>query len=206
MQHPAAPRRLIEKLIREIRRAEAQAIEHVPREARRLGADAAPIAALRAVAAHAAALRPRFEHLLGAYELGPRRGVLAATFVTIRDLMGDRASIDRPYRAVLVDLRHGVDVVRACRDAARRQELFGLIRWCDDWLAGRRRLVAGAEAQLAWFADLPALPPAGAPAAGADDYDDFALDDDLARRRAARRRERGGTTIAPLPDRHDQDA
>ena len=58
----------------------------------------------------------------------------------------------------LLDLRHGIDVVRVLREVARLDELFGLIRWCDDWLPARRALVARVEAQLAWFAGQPPLP------------------------------------------------
>ena len=42
-------------------------------------------------------------------------------------------------------------------DLARRDMLFGLIRWSDDWLGARRTLVARAEAQLAWFAEQEAI-------------------------------------------------
>jgi len=30
--------------------------------------------------------------------------------------------------------------------------VFGVIRWCDDWLTVRRRLITSVEAQLDWFA------------------------------------------------------
>jgi hypothetical protein len=41
------------------------------------------------------------------------------------------------------------------REVARLEELFALIRWCDDWLNARRTLVSRVEAQLAWFAEQP---------------------------------------------------
>jgi hypothetical protein len=47
--------------------------------------------------------------------------------------------------------------------------LFGLIRWCDDWLGARRTLVARVEAQLSWFADQTLLAPI---AATREDLDD----------------------------------
>ena len=65
---------------------------------------------------------------------------------------------ERAYRAALLDLRHGLDVVRVLREVARLEELFALIRWCDDWLAARRTLVARVEAQLGWFAEQAFLP------------------------------------------------
>jgi hypothetical protein len=75
---------------------------------------------------------------------------------------------ERAYRGALLDLRHGVDVVRVLRDVARLEELFALIRWCDDWLAARRTLVARVEAQLAWFAEQPSLPPTPEPGEHSD--------------------------------------
>ncbi|MDX2089965.1 MAG: hypothetical protein SFX73_19065 [Kofleriaceae bacterium] len=55
---------------------------------------------------------------------------------------------------MLLELRHGIEVVKLLRESSRRDELFGVIRWCDDWLAARRTLVARAEAQLTWFAEV----------------------------------------------------
>ena len=59
-------------------------------------------------------------------------------------------------------------VMRVLRDVARLEELFALIRWCDDWLAARRTLVARVEAQLAWFAEQPSLPPTPEPGEHSD--------------------------------------
>ncbi|HSN25392.1 MAG TPA: hypothetical protein VLT45_03880 [Kofleriaceae bacterium] len=79
----------------------------------------------------------------------------------MRQLVTDRIQDpERAYRGALLDLRHGLDVVRVLRDVARLEELFALIRWCDDYLAARRTLVARVEAQLAWFAEQPSLPSA----------------------------------------------
>jgi len=144
-------RRLLDKLIREIGRSEVQAIEHASREHRRVG-DVPPVDALREVATHASAMRPRFIALLSAHEVHSRRG-LGATLATLRDLLFDR-SIDpeRAFRTALLDLRHGIEVVKLMREVTRRGELFGVIRWCDDWLEARRTLVARVEAQLSWFA------------------------------------------------------
>jgi len=152
-------RRLLDKLLRELVRSEAQAIEHAPREARRIG-DTPPVAALRDVAAHAIEMRPRFDQLLDGHGLVNAKSGVAATLSTLRHLVTDRMQDpERAYRGVLLDLRHAVDVVRVLRDVARLEELFALIRWCDDWLAARRTLVARVEAQLAWFAEQPSLPP-----------------------------------------------
>lgn len=145
-------RRLLDKLIREIGRSELQAIEHASREHKRTG-DVPPIAALRDVAIHATSMRSRFVTLLAGHDVHSRRG-LGATLATLRDLIFDR-SIDpeRAFQTALLDLRHGIEVVKLLREVTRRAELFGVIRWCDDWLGARRTLVARVEAQLSWFAD-----------------------------------------------------
>jgi hypothetical protein len=156
-------RRLLDKLLRELVRSEAHAVDHVPREQRRIG-HAPPVAALRDVAAHALDMRPRFEQLLDGHELVSAKSGIAATLSSLRALVTDRMQDpERAYRGALLDLRHGLDVVRVLRDVARLEELFALIRWCDDWLVARRTLVARVEAQLAWFAEQPSLPPTPEP-------------------------------------------
>jgi hypothetical protein len=160
MQGPQTERRrLLEKLLRELVRSEEQAIEHAPREARRLG-ETPPVHALRDVAVHAHAMRPRFVQVLEGHSLAAGRGGITATLSTLRHLVTDRIhDAERAYRAALLDLRHGLDVVRVMREVARLEELFALIRWCDDWLAARRTLVARVEAQLNWFAEQVLLTP-----------------------------------------------
>jgi hypothetical protein len=162
-------RRLLDKLLRELVRSEAQAIEAAPRESRRIG-DAPPVVALRDVAVHAVDMRPRFHQLLDGHNLTSAKQGIAATLASLRQLVTDRMQDpERAYRGALLDLRHGLDVVRVLRDVARLEELFALIRWCDDWLAARRTLVARVEAQLAWFAEQPSLPPTPEPGEHSDD-------------------------------------
>jgi hypothetical protein len=162
--HEPAPRpssdrrRLLDKLLRELQRSEAQALEHPSREGRRLG-ETPPVDALRDVAMHALAMRPRLQLALEGHGLTAGRGGIGATLSTLRQLVTDRIhDAERAYRAALLDLRHGLDVVRVLREVARLEELFGLIRWCDDWLPARRTLIARVEAHLAWFADQPNTP------------------------------------------------
>ncbi|MGE5185481.1 MAG: hypothetical protein ACM31C_25630 [Acidobacteriota bacterium] len=146
-------RRLLDKLLRELLRSETQAIEHAPREARRLG-EVTPVVALHDVANHAKAMRPRLLHVLDGHALAQHASGLVSSYHTIRQLVVDHIyDAERSYRGALLDLRHGIDVVRVLREAARLEELFALIRWCDDWLTERRRLVASVEAQLGWFAE-----------------------------------------------------
>jgi hypothetical protein len=146
-------RRLLEKLIREITRAEAQALDHPVREAKRVG-EVAPVHALREVALHAAIMRPRFEEVITGHGISRHRSGLGASLATLRHLVVDRViDAERSFRTSLLDLRHGIDVVKLLREVARREELFGVIRWCDTWLGARRTLVARVEAQLAWYAE-----------------------------------------------------
>jgi hypothetical protein len=74
---------------------------------------------------------------------------MVSTLRMIADRVHDA---ERSFRAALLDLRHGLDVASMLRGVARHDGLFGVIRWCDDWLRARRTLVARVEAQLAWFA------------------------------------------------------
>jgi hypothetical protein len=166
-------RRLIQKLIRETVRSEAQAMEHPAREEKRIG-PMPPIEALRAIADHAAEMQQRFARVVEGHELQAQssRGGIGATFASLRHLVLDRVvDPERAYRTALLDLRHGIEVVKLLREIARREMLFGVIRWSDDWLGARRTLVARVEAQLAWFAEQEAI--AIALASTEDLEDDF---------------------------------
>lgn len=160
-------RRLLDKLVRELVRCETQAQELAPREARRIG-ESPPVAVLREIGAHSLQMRPRLVHVLEGHDLVPAHQRLSATFTTLRQLVVDHIyDAERSYRGALLDLRHALDVVRVLREVARLEELFALIRWCDDWLVARRTLVARVEAQLGWFAEQH-VPEPQAPEASSD--------------------------------------
>ncbi|MDQ3338295.1 MAG: hypothetical protein M4D80_24275 [Myxococcota bacterium] len=134
-----------------------QVAEHVTREEQRLGA-VAPVLALREVASHATAMRVRFDAIVAGYDLQTCRSGIGPTLSSLRGLVTDRVvDPERAYRSCLLDLRHGIDVVKLAREVARNEELFGVIRWCDDWLRARRTLVARVEAQLVWFMEEAAV-------------------------------------------------
>jgi len=161
--HGPESRRLLEKLIREILRAELQALDHPAREAKRTGATP-PVLALQEVATHAAAMRTRLLEVLHSNELPVHKGTHGATLATLRHLIIHRViDAERSYLSVLIDLRHGLDLVKLMREVSRRVEMFGVIRWCDDWLTARRTLVARVEAQLAWFTEAQAVASGRAP-------------------------------------------
>ena len=106
-------------------------------------------------------MRPRFHQMLDGHNLTSAKQGVAATLAALRQLVTERIQEpERAYRGALLELRHGLDVVRVLRDVARLEELFALIRWCDDYLGARRTLVARVEAQLAWFAEQPTQPAA----------------------------------------------
>jgi hypothetical protein len=146
------------KLCRELAQSEESARLHPMREARRLG-NVAPAAALRAIADHAAQLRPRFESLMERDRLtGLRLGrSVGKLFSALRYAFFDRViDTERSFRGTLLGLRHGVDTARLLREVARRAGDVYLVALCDTLLAGRLPLIAKAEATLGWFADQPA--------------------------------------------------
>ena len=147
-------KRLLDRLVREICRSEMQAVEHASRVEKLIGLVAPPVKVLREVGKHAATMRARFDVVVEGHDMQPTRGGLGATLSTLRGIVTDRiVDPERAYRTCLLDLRHGIDVVKLAREVARNEELFGIIRWCDDWLTARRTLVARVEAQLVWFVE-----------------------------------------------------
>lgn len=154
-------RRLLDRLIREIHRGEVQAIEHAARMEKEIGA-VAPVLALREISTNAAIMRERFDNIVRGYDLQTGR-TIGTTLSSLRGLVTDRiVDPERAYRTCLLNLRHGIDVVKLTREVARSEELFGIIRWCDDYRGARRTLVARVEAQLVWFveeAGIALLPP-----------------------------------------------
>jgi hypothetical protein len=110
-------------------------------------------------------MQPRFAAILAGHELHAARGGFAAALATLRDLVVDGViDAERAYRIAVFDLRRGVDLVKLLREVARGEALFGVIRWCDDWLGARRMLVSHAERAAAWFSAPEAPPIGGEPA------------------------------------------
>jgi hypothetical protein len=149
--------RLRRKLSRELAQSEHDAMIHPLREARRLG-NIPPAAALRAIAAHAAHLRPRLDALLLRHQpFGIRVGRwVARVFSGLRHFFVDRLlSAERSYRGTLLGLAHGLDTARLLREVAHRGEELRLFRFCDDLIAQREPLIREAERTLSWFAVHP---------------------------------------------------
>ncbi len=148
---------LARKLCRELAQSEQDAMLHTTREASRLGKNL-PAAALRAIAAHAAHLRPRLDALLLPKQpLGIHLGRLVGrTFSAVRHYFVDRLlSAERSYRATLLGLMHGLDTARLLREVSRQSDEIRLFRFCDDLIAQREPLIREAERALSWFAIHP---------------------------------------------------
>lgn len=128
------------------------------REARRLG-DTPPGDALRAISAHAQAMRPRLDALLErrATRRGVRIGALVGELFSLaRTLFADRMiDTERSYRGTLLGCDHGTDIVRMLSAIAERDGDQRLALFCKEWLAGRLALLSRARSELAWFAQEP---------------------------------------------------
>jgi len=157
----AERKRLVPSLVVELFQTERSAYRHPIREALRLG-DVPPSISLRAVAAHAN------ESLDDLPKLARLRGIRLTTagelageaVAAVRHALFDRFfDPERSYRETLLEMRHGIDLVRLLRASADDEEDHPLVRWCDRWLSTRQRLVAGVENDLAWFAHSPLLGP-----------------------------------------------
>jgi hypothetical protein len=150
--------KLYSKLLRELAQSEHSAIVHTRRESRRLG-DTPPANALRALGAHAAAMRPRYTALLAKRQpFGRVAGrTVGEVFSTLRHFLFDRLlDAERSYRSTLLGFHHGIAAARLLRDVAARFDDEHMVSFCDDLLADRIPLVDAAERQLRWFADAPA--------------------------------------------------
>lgn len=151
--------RLLPSLFVELFQSERYAYRHPIREAVRLG-DVPPSIALRAVAAHANEALDELPKLARGrrIRLTPLGQLVGETLSAMRHLVVDRfADVERSYRATLLEMRHGIDLVRLLRTAADDEADAELVAWCDRWLPVRERLVAGVEADLAWLGRRPAF-------------------------------------------------
>ncbi|AKF03997.1 hypothetical protein [Sandaracinus amylolyticus] len=146
-------RALLTSLFHELFQTERSAEIHPPLEAARLG-NSAPARALRAVSSHAASVRPELP------ELARRRGLpvsrtgkrIGDSFSWVRRHFTDGVmESERSYRATLLGIRHGVDLVKLIRSAAEAADDRDLVSWCTEWLSVREPLVEEVCAQLAWF-------------------------------------------------------
>lgn len=146
-------RALLDSLMRELFQTERSAELHASKEAQRFG-DAPPARALRAVAQHAISVNAELPRLAEARDLPVSRfgRSLGAAFSLGRRWFADPAmEAERSYRATLLGMRHGVDLVRLIRATADAGGDSDLVAWCIEWLAVREPLVEEVCHQLEWF-------------------------------------------------------
>lgn len=152
-----------EGLLRELHQAEQSARCHPAVEAERLG-QSPPGRAMAAIAAHAEATRDPLAALTRPFDpalehSGDAAGELLSLF---RRALADRPiSTDRSYRATLLGVAHGVDLVRMLAPLAADHGHPEVATFCRRWLEERAPLLEAARAALDWFAAHPE--PAAAP-------------------------------------------
>ena len=149
--------RLVSKLFGEVFQTERSARRHPPIEAKRLG-PCPPASALLAVSAHAARVEPQLNALASA------RGHRASSIGTAVGSLFSRGrtgfadfffTTERSYRATLLGMRHGFDLIVVFGAAARAEGDSELAAWCDEWLAERGALIADVAASVTWFGRHP---------------------------------------------------
>ncbi|MDQ3033009.1 MAG: hypothetical protein M3Y87_11365 [Myxococcota bacterium] len=144
---------LLESLLAELFQSERSAEIHPPKEASRLG-DSAPARALRAVSQHARSVRAELRELARERDLKATEGgsKLGDLFSWARRTLSDgMMEEERSYRATLLGMRHGLDLVKLVRSTAESADDGELAGWCTEWLSVREPLVEEVCSQLAWF-------------------------------------------------------
>jgi hypothetical protein len=146
-------RALLEALFHELAQTERSAEIHPPREADRLG-DVPPARPLRALAEHAKQVRSQVAELAHAREVrGTKIGSAVGDLFSIvrRAITDPMMDAERSYRATLLGMRHGVDLVKLMRVTADAGGDAELVLFCDEWLSVREPLVEDVCEQLEWF-------------------------------------------------------
>lgn len=145
---------LLESLFAELFQSERSAEIHPAQEAARLRTDSAPARALRAVAQHARSVRVELREIAAERDItlaSAARG-LGDLFSWVRRLFTDGLmEEERSYRATLLGMRHGLDLVKLLRATAESADDGELAAWCTEWLGVREPLVEEVCSQLAWF-------------------------------------------------------
>ena len=150
--------RLLRTLMGELFQAERSAEAHCQREARRYAKDISATA-LWGICRQARGTIARLDELAEArgFEVARRGTMLGSLYSSIREAIADRfLSAERSWRATLLGLRHGVDVVVSLRLVADALDDAVLVNFCDELLRQRTPLVKEVENTLWWFAEHPA--------------------------------------------------
>lgn len=150
----AAQRKLLRNLTREVFQTEVSASRHCRREARR-NPGSPPAQALLAVAEHADKALETFSQQARTANLpaSTMGGLLGATFSELRERVADHLlDAERSYRATLLGVRHGIDVIKMFGLTAALARHDALAQWAEEWLATRTTLASELERQIEWFA------------------------------------------------------
>jgi len=150
---------LLRTLMQEFFQTETSAVQHCRREALRYGV-APPAAALVAVADHAEEVLKQLPELAKKAHLPVSKFGMAtgAFFSEMRDKVVDwLIQSERSYRATLLGIRHGVDLVTSLRAVAQVEGNSALADFCDGWLNKRRPSMQHVQDELTWFAHHPEL-------------------------------------------------
>jgi len=154
---------LLISLIGELFQTERSAALHCAREAKRFGG-APPAEALSEVSSHARYALAELRAMTSAGHLPSRpvRAVLGqaagAALSRLRVTLLDRlVDAERSYRATLLGIRHGVDLVSLVEYLALGSGRHELAMWCSAWLAKREPLLERATTELLWFAENPSV-------------------------------------------------
>lgn len=148
---------LMKSLFRELFQSERSAMKHPRREAERLGGGP-PAQALAAVSEHARRVFADLTATARASDLPvSRAGMAIGSLLSIaRHVVLDRAvDTERSYRATLLGMRHGVDIVKLIRKVADASGQVEVAGFCTRWLEEREPLVERVEAAMSWFAEHP---------------------------------------------------
>lgn len=145
---------LLSNLARELFQTEVSAVRHCRREARR-NPGTGPAIALSSVAQHADRALVELTALARREDLPVSKfgTLLGETFSQVRDKVADHMlDAERSYRATLLGIRHGVDVVHMFGSTAALARREAIADWAELWLLERMRLMLIVEHQLDWFA------------------------------------------------------
>ena len=144
-------------LVRELFQTEESAWRHGRVTAEQLG-DIPPAKVLLQVSEQAGQMMRQLPDLVSKVALPKSRTGMAIgkAFSILRNRLGDvPLNKEKTFRATLLGMRHGQDLVVLLRHTARASGKKELADWCSEWLRERKLLIEVAASQLSWFAKHP---------------------------------------------------
>jgi hypothetical protein len=139
-------------------KTERTAMRHCQREADRIR-HTAPVGTLLAIAQHAQAslgllpsVMERDGLTIGLHDGHDEPNVFAELREALSGLWLEGA---RAFRAMLLNLRHGIELMRNVAASASASRRLALAGFCEAWIATRTSLLAQAESELLWLLEHP---------------------------------------------------